>query len=87
MKVIRSDGKQAYSIDDAKVLLSIAQSEFEVAEGDYRQASRVRTAALNKLNDAQKAFDAAVDDLRGFAPAGSDWKTKAALDQHTAFGG
>jgi len=74
MKVIRADGKQAYSIDDARVLLSTAQSEFEAAEQEYREASKVRTASLNKLNDAQKAFDAAVDDLRGFAPDCSDWK-------------
>ena len=75
MKVIRADGKQAYSIDDAKVLLSTAQSEFETADRNYREVSRAGAEALNRLNDAQKAFDAAVDDLRGFAPDGSDWKS------------
>lgn len=75
MKITRADGKQVYTVEDAKVLLQTAQSAFEDVEQAYRQASHVRTAALNNLNDAQKAFDAAVNDLRGFAPSGSRWKT------------
>lgn len=42
------------------------------AKRDADRARSAETGARNRLNDAQKAFDAAVDKLRGSARAG-DW--------------
>lgn len=75
MNVVRADGNKVLSIEDASTILANTQQEFERLDAIYREASHARTGALNRLNAAQKAFDAAVCDLRGFAPTGSDWKS------------
>lgn len=53
--------------------LAEAMSEFEGAEQAESFARNRCTAALNKLNQAQKAFDEQVAALRGGAAQGSDW--------------
>lgn len=74
MKIVRADGTQVLSIEDGNALIWALQGEFEREDALYRRACEARTAALNKLNVAQKAFDAAVANLRRLAPSGSDWK-------------
>ncbi len=77
MRVLRQDGKQALSLEDAKALLEAAQSDYMQCNDVYQHAYRNRSESLQKLNDAQKAFDASVNDLRGFAPPESKWKSKS----------
>lgn len=76
MKVIRDNGQQAHKVVDAEALLAAAMGEWEGAEAIYRAALENQAAARNKVNDAQKIFDAAVNDLRGWAPPGSLWKQR-----------
>lgn len=56
-------------------------SEYERAKSNYDDAERAvsnarshETKCLNKLNAAQKAWDAHVEKLRKEAPRASDWK-------------
>jgi len=60
-------------ISDAENKLREATTRFNQADQKYRTASSERTAALNAVNDAQKAFDKALGDLRGSAPVDTDW--------------
>jgi hypothetical protein len=53
-----------------------AKDGFNSADFSYREASRIRTDALNRLNEAQKKFDSAVSNYRALAPHGSDWKSQ-----------
>lgn len=62
---------------DAEVMLKRAQEEFTLADDSYRQASSVRTGALNRLNNAQRAFDTAVAVVKSKPPSESDWKRDA----------
>lgn len=62
------------ALKDAAEKLAQARLAFENADSEYRGASNKQTDALNKLNTAQKAFDAAVEALRREAPPASDWK-------------
>lgn len=66
-------------IVDAATKLSIARSDFESADIAYRRISSERTAATNRLNDAQKAFDAVVAEMRKEAPRDSDWKRQTGI--------
>lgn len=75
MKVKRADGSDAHTIEDAKALLEAGERAFRIADDAYQNAASARTAALKQLDWAQHAFDAAVSDMRGFAPEGSRWKT------------
>lgn len=54
--------------------LQDARVAFDRAHERYQSASNDRTAALNRLNDAQKAFDAEVSKIRKDAPRDSDWQ-------------
>lgn len=50
-----------------------AQAAYDEAAAAERAASSRETQARNNLNNAQKAFDAAVSKLREAAPRQSDW--------------
>jgi hypothetical protein len=56
-------------LDDADQALQAAQ----LRSGHAR---REETEATNRLNEAQKAFDARVSEMRKTSPHGSDWHTK-----------
>lgn len=55
-----------------EALLS-AQEAYRQADVEYSSAGRTRTDCLNRLNETQKAFDAAVAAMRDAAPRESDW--------------
>jgi hypothetical protein len=66
--------------EQVKTLVDLAEA-VEEARFAYdeakRQASYARNdecGALNRLNAAQKAFDAAVEELRQKSPRDSDWR-------------
>lgn len=61
------------SVADAEKILINAQEEFMAADAAYKEASRRQSARLNDLNDAQKAFDAAINARRENAPFDSNW--------------
>lgn len=66
-------------IVEAANKLAMARSEFESADVAYQRASRDRTTATNRLNEAQKAFDAVVAEMRKDAPRDSDWKRQTGV--------
>lgn len=61
------------SLENAAKGLRQRRAQFAEAEQVYKDASRARTAALNVLNDAQKAFDAAVLREKEKPPFDSNW--------------
>lgn len=67
------------ALNDASNKLQEAISLFESADETYRSASRERTAATNRLNDAQKKFDEVVGEIRKAAPRESNWKSVMGL--------
>lgn len=66
--------------------VSDATIAYEHAKAEEQAASSRETAARNRLNHAQKAFDKAVEELKAKAPRSSDWmeaKTrKAPVENH-----
>jgi indole-3-glycerol phosphate synthase len=52
----------------------LARKKYEDFKTEEARASRDTTSALNALNEAQKAFDAAVAEIKKAAPRDSDWK-------------
>lgn len=54
--------------------LEIATLEFEKREGETRLARLAETQALNALNEAQKAFDTCIAEIRKTSPQASEWK-------------
>lgn len=71
------DAKPKVSFSDLLAEHAKALSEFENAQRSLQTAHSRETAALNKLNAAQRALDAAMDDIRKHAPRQSDWKREA----------
>lgn len=61
------------SITEKHEKLKEAESLYEIAKTKARIASSEETDALNRLNEAQKAFDSAVEKVRQGSPGG-DWK-------------
>lgn len=57
--------------------LTEAQDSYEDARQKASHASHSATSALNRLNDAQKAMDGAIAELRNNAPRDSNWKSSA----------
>ena len=53
--------------------VELATGEYIEAKEESSAASSRTTAAINKLNQVQKSFDAALAELRKGAPRGSDW--------------
>lgn len=63
------------SIASLEVEIVEATIAYESARAEGQAARKRETAALNRLNNAQKEFAKAVDELRSIAPVGSDWRT------------
>lgn len=60
-------------LDDALAALRTAQTLYAGAKEAREVASREETSALNKLNEAQKQFDAAVATVREAPEWGTEW--------------
>ena len=73
MRVLHADGIPALTIADAISKLKLARADYDVAHQESELARKSETMALNLLNDAQKAFDRAVDAERADPPWNSDW--------------
>lgn len=67
--------KQPKTVAEIVADLEAAQSEYREAAFAASLARASETTALNRLNDAQEQFDAAIAQLKDRAPAGSDWKS------------
>lgn len=71
--------------EEAKMLAEVigelysAKGAYQRADHRYRDASKDHTSALNRLNDAQKRFDAVVADMKKAAPRDSDWQQRKAM--------
>ena len=59
------------------VELDKARHEHRQAEARYKDAKREEQATLRTLDEAQKAFDAAVDATRADAPFGTKWGARS----------
>lgn len=70
-------------LSDLEVELAGARNQYEEARERASVASREETIALNRLNQAQKAFDERVRELRAEAPARSDWGNRRTRAQST----
>lgn len=57
----------------AQKALDEARSIYDAAHKEAEAARRGETNALNRLSEAQKAFDAAVIEVRKDAPWNSNW--------------
>ena len=68
--------KEELSIEQAKKNLDIASNRWQEKHDQSRAASRAETAALNNLNNAQKAFDKVVDAIREDSAQQSEWNRK-----------
>jgi exonuclease VII small subunit len=64
------------TLNDLSVDLNAAMNAHAEAEEQSKAADRNLTAARNRLNAAQKALDAAVDELRSKAPWNTEWHSK-----------
>lgn len=53
--------------------LAEARTAFDEVEVRKKKIEREMTVAVNRLNDAQKTFDAAVSEVRKNAPWNTDW--------------
>ncbi len=60
-------------IDDLVKELMQAQSCLDSASKEVQNARHKETAAINRLNTAQKALDKAISELRKNSPSQSDW--------------
>ena len=58
---------------EAKAELESTMTAHQTAARALGDAQRDETSARNRLNNAQKAFDAAVEAIRKDAPRDSDW--------------
>ena len=62
-----------YAIAQVLDELTKAQAAFSEAETRYKAASSDKTAAINRLNEAQAAFDKAAEAVRNDAPWDTNW--------------
>ena len=69
------------SISELVSDLKDATSAFNEAEGVESRARLDKTTAINRMNNAQKALDAAILALKKEAPRDSDWKQSERLAQ------
>lgn len=51
-----------------------ATKAYENAVQEVRSAQKQQTSALNRLNEAQKAFSKQIDEFMSHAPTDTDWK-------------
>lgn len=59
-------------------ILADARIDYEEADRVETQWRSTRLVALNRLNEAQRALDAAIGSLRKDAPTGTDWSRRSA---------
>lgn len=53
-----------------------ARADYDSADQRYQAVRKEHTEAINRLNEAQKNFDAWVAGVKSNAPLGSDWKQR-----------
>lgn len=66
-------GEQVVDLDEARHDLRAAEIEHDGATQELAAARSKETAARNRLNQAQKRFDYAVESIKARAPRDSDW--------------
>ena len=64
-------------IEESARQLQVARKHYEDARADCEELRRKETIALNALNDAQKAFDEAVAEIKETPPWNSHWHRSA----------
>ncbi len=69
----RPEEAQAYDLAVLATAVKEATEHHRACTERERAASSETTAAVNRLNGAQRAFDAAVEKLRAEAPWNTDW--------------
>lgn len=67
------------SIGDLAKEVALLRESYAAAEQRESFARNEATDTLNKLNEAQKAFDQAAAELRKNAPRRSDWHSRQEL--------
>jgi hypothetical protein len=71
-----SDEIRLVTLTELERELEEAVNDYQV-QGELENIARSRaTTALNRLNAAQMAFDARIDEMRKQAPQSSDWRFK-----------
>lgn len=60
----------------ARIARDLAAQIIDDPAENEMEARKTATAALNRLNQAQKAFDTAVNSIRQSAPRASNWLQK-----------
>lgn len=83
VEIVVADQEEKKSLGALERELKDAVAAHTEAAGATGIARRAETAALNRLNEAQKAFDARVAELRAAAPWDSDWGNKRAGAQRS----
>lgn len=73
MSSISSMNSTDNSLLDVISALREAEKTYAAARESSRIAQSAETQALNRLNEAQRKFDAAVDKVKGDSPGG-DWR-------------
>lgn len=66
---------------NAVAALASAQDYYRRMHDLANQARREETAALNKVNEAQRHFDALVVEVRKSAPLDTDWRRPVGLPE------
>lgn len=64
------------NIENCAKALAKANAEWSEINQRKQAVDREMTTAINKLNEAQKSFDEAVNELRANAPWNSDWHSQ-----------
>jgi exonuclease VII small subunit len=54
--------------------LERAKAAFDQADARAQNANETRATALGRLNEAQRAVDTVMDELKADAPRDSDWR-------------
>lgn len=64
------------TLTDLSTELNAAMAAHSEAEEHSKAADRELSTARNRLNAAQKALDAAMDEMRSKAPWNTEWHSK-----------
>ena len=70
-----SEPTKLLNIQTLMAALGEAQQQYLQAQMDEERTRSVATVALNAVNEAQRAFDDAVENIRKTGPRNSDWGT------------
>lgn len=65
-------------LDIAALSKAVEEAHRELLEANqrYSKASQEQTIAVNRANEAQRAFERAIEAMKKQAPYGSDWTRK-----------